>query len=193
MYFQACLHSRFKSSVQEFITGWNHDMFYKHAQWSVYSCNLLFEYMQTWSVWLYNYNRQLSITFSHILTYTVRYQTVFNSIWKLLVLLFSISQYNILYMFKKVLWTKKGLAICRAYNTIYRSRSKTKHLTGKKEEISERAKQKQSLFQDGQTCIRFHMSREYRNDECNVTQWKERQNNNIRWVTTHSGKTGGLG
>lgn len=105
-----------------------------------------------------------SITFSHILTYTVRYQTVFNSIWKLLVLLFSISQYNILYMFKKVLWTKKGLAICRAYNTIYRSRSKTKHLTGKKEEISERAKQKQSLFQDGQTCIRFHMSREYRND-----------------------------
>lgn len=138
-----------------------------------------------------------SITFSHILTYTVRYQTVYKFNLKVAgAALFDQLIQHIVCLrryFYITDWTKKGLAICRAYNTIYRSRSKTKHLTGKKEEISERAKQKQSLFQDGQTCIRFHMSREYRNDECNVTQWKERQNNNIRWVTTHSGKTGGLG
>lgn len=27
MFFQAGLHSRFKSSAQDFITGWNHNMF----------------------------------------------------------------------------------------------------------------------------------------------------------------------
>lgn len=51
-------------------------MFYKHAQWSVYSCNLLFEYMQTWSVWLYHYNRQLLMRVHYFLSHTHLYSEV---------------------------------------------------------------------------------------------------------------------